>query len=369
MSAAPITAPYQAQAQEVLTRTHRQRVYARITSGATVQQLEISDGSVALSEDWSPHQKFTVTSPALAALVAVADPRQPVKIEVLAGYVYPAGGGEDVHVLATGHIRSGTQDTPGDGHTMECASDELRTLDNKWMGPRQTKSYAGVLEAITWLVGHACPTPQTIEASIGMAHRADLVAAVVLEPGKPLWDQIYAISLAAGLWVYVDTTGTWRLEPRPTAATEAAVLLRTGPNSLVKKSGHSQDLEPYYTAAVLQYAWKDAGGADREIFGTWAPTPGPGQDIGAGHKVFYASRAVQTDQFSADEAARLTVAQLSTRGDSYTIEAVAAYWLRPGHTAAIGDAGIRHIVKTVTFDLGAGTMTLATREPSNLGEN
>lgn len=368
MTIAPITAPYQAQAQDVLTKTHRQRAYARITTGGTSQLVEISEGSVALSEDWSPHQKFSVTSPALAELLAAADPRQATRIEVLAGYVYPGAGGEDVQVLATGHIRSGSNDTPGDAHAMDCASDELRTLDNKWMGARQTKSFPGVLEAITWLLDYACPTPQTITASIGAGHRPDLVAAVALEPGQPLWNQLYSIALAAGLWIYVDSSGTWQLEPRPTAAGEAAVLLRQGPTSLVKKITHRQDLDPYYTAAVLHYKWKDAAGVDREIFGTWAP-PADARGIGAGHKVFSATREVQTDQFSADEAARLTVAQLSTRGDSYTIEAVAAYWLRPGHTVAIGDAGIRHIVKTVTFDLGAGTMTLATREPSNLGEN
>lgn len=367
MTIAPITAPYQAQAQDVLTRTHRQRVYAKITAGATVETVEISDGSVALSEDWSPHQKFSITSPALAQLLALADPRDAPKIEVLAGYVYPGDGGQDVHPLATGHIRSGSNDAPGDAHVMECASDELRTLDSKWMGPRQTKSFPGVLEAVTWILDYACPTPQTITTDILGSHRPDLVAAVALEPGKPMWDQLYTIALAAGLWIYVDTTGAWQLTTRPTAAGEAAVLLRQGPASLVKKITHVQDLDPYYTAAVLQFKWKDAGGADHEIFGTWAP-PAGGGEFGAGHKVFSATRDVQTNQYSADEAARLTVAQLSTRGDSYTIEAVAAYWLRPGHTVAIGDEGIRHIVKTVTFNLGAGTMTLATREPSNLGD-
>lgn len=363
----PITAPYQPQAMEVLSKTHRQRVYARLTVAGAEQTVEISDGSVALSEDWSPHQKFSLTSPALAELVAAADPRQPVKVEVLAGYVYAGDGGEDVQVLATGHIRSAGDDTPGDALVLECASDELRTLDNKWMGSRQTKSFLGVLEAIIWLLDYACPTEQTVADTIGYGYRKDLVAAVVLEPGKPLWEQLYAIALAAGLWIYVDTTGTWRLEPRPTAAAESAVLLRPGPNSLVKKIGHSRDLDPYYTAAVLQYKWKDSAGTDREVFGTWAPPPG-NKVAGAGLKVFFATREVQTDQYSANEAARLTVAQLSTRGDSYTVEAVAAYWIRPGHTVSIGADDVRHIVKTITFDLGAGTMTLATREPSNLGE-
>jgi hypothetical protein len=127
-------------------------------------------------------------------------------------------------------------------------------------------------------------------------------------------------------------------------------------------------LDPYYTAAVLHYQWKDAAGTDREIFGTWAP-PGDARGPGAGHKVFTADRDVQTDQYSADEAARLTVAQLSTRGESYIIEAVAAYWIRPGHTVSIGAADVRHIVKSVRFDLGAGTMLITTREPSNLGDN
>ena len=364
----PITAPYDPMAQDVLSKTHRQRAYARITTGGTATTVEISDGTVALSEDWSPHQRFSITSPAVAELLALADPRQPTMIEILAGYIYPGGAGEDVQVLATGHIRKGENSSPGDAHTMECTSAELRTQDNRWMGTRQTKSFTGVVEAVAWMLDYACPSPQTITTQLPDKYRPDLVSAVALEPGKPLWEQLYAIALAAGLWIYVGTPGAWRLEKRPTAAGEAAALLREGPDSLVKKITHSQDIDPYYTAAVLRYAWKDSGGVDREIFGKWAP-PGDSRGSGAGHKVFYAEREVQTDQYSADEAARLTVAQLSTRGDSYTIEAVAAYWIRPGHTVAIGPDGIRHIVKTVTFNLGEGSMTLATREPSNLGDN
>jgi hypothetical protein len=364
----PITAPYRADAMDVLGRTHRQVASARITSGATVTEVGISDGTVSFSEDWTPHQKFTVTSPALSAVLAAADPRTASKIEVLAGYVYAGAGGEDVQVLATGHIRKGSNDQPGDAHAMDCVSEEMRTQDSLWMGTRQTKSFAGVLEAITWMLDYACPTPQTITTTMRPAYRADLVTAVAMEPGKPLWDQIYAITLAAGLWVYVDSTGAWRMEPRATAASESAAVLREGPASLVKKITHTQDLDPYYTAAILQYKWKDSGGVDREIFGTWAPPPGS-KGIGAGQKVFQATRDVQSSQFDANEAARLTVQQLSTRGDSYVVEAVAAYWIRPGHTVSIGTEDIRHIVKTISFDLGAGTMTLTTREPTNLGES
>lgn len=362
-----ITSPYAAQAMDVLSTTHRQVASARITTGATVTEVGISDGTVEFSEDWSPHQKFSVTSPALAALLAAADPRTVSTIEVLAGYVYPGAGGEDVQVLATGHIRNGSNDRPGDAHTMDCVSEEMRTQDNKWMGTRQTKSFAGVLEFMQWALAYACPGSPTITTDMRPAYRADLVSAVALEPGKPLWEQIYAVCLAAGLWVYVDSSGAWRMEARAKVPGESAAVLREGPASLVKKITHIQDLDPYYTAAILQYKWRDSGGVDREIFGTWAP-PADARGIGAGHKVFTATRNVQTSQFDANEAARLTVQQLSTRGDSYVIEAVAAYWVRPGLTVSIGDDGIRHIVKTVSFDLGAGTMTVTTREPSNLGD-
>lgn len=366
---ASITAPYKPQALEVLATTHRQRTYARITQGTTVSTVEIADGSVTMAEDWSPHQRVSISTPATAELLALADPRQDLLLEILAGYVYPGDGGEDVQLLASCHARAATDEQPGDTLDWEGSSAELRTQDGKWMGTRQTKSFYGVLEAITWLRDYALPTPGApIQATIPYTYRPDLVAAVALEPGQPLWGQIYAIALAAGLWVYVDSTGTWRLDQRPAAAGEAAAVLREGPGSLVKKVSHARDLEGYYTAALLQYKWKDSGGADREIFGSWAP-PADSRGTGAGQKVFFATRDVQTDQYSANEAARLTVAQLSTRGDSYSIEAVAAYWIRPGHTVSIGAAGVRHIVKSVRFDLGQGTMTLATREPSNLGEN
>jgi hypothetical protein len=361
-----ITAPYLPDAMEVLKRSHRQKVSARITVGAAVQEVEISDGTVSFSEDWSPHQQFTITSPALAEAVALSDPRQVATIEVLAGYVYP-GIGDDVQVLATGHIRSDQTDQPGDSLVVTCASEEQRSIDTKWLLSRQVKSFAGVREALEYLIDYACPTPgQTVRSTVGAGYRPDLVAAVALEPGRPLWEQIYAIALAAGFWIYVDSSGVWQLQARPAVAGEAAAILREGPGSLVKKIKHSRDLDDYATAAVLRYRWKDAGGADREIFGTWAPPSGT-RAAGAGQKTFYAERSTQTDQYGADEAARLTVAALSTRGDSYAVDAIAAYWIRPGQTVSLTEDDVRHIVKTVAFNLGEGTMTITTREPSNLG--
>jgi hypothetical protein len=127
--------------------------------------------------------------------------------------------------------------------------------------------------------------------------------------------------------------------------------------------------DDYADAAIVRFKWKDAGG-DKEVVGTWAPPAGP-YGTGAGCKVFETERPGPATQGTANEAARLAVVQLSTRGNKYVIEAAAHYWLRPGAAVQLMTAEgevIRHICKTVTFNVAGGSMTVTTREPNNLGD-
>jgi hypothetical protein len=365
-----VTAPYALDSLELVRRSHRQEFRAEaITAAAGTVALQVSGGTLTFSEDYSPRAQgslscATVTASQLAAL----DPRAGVPVRIYAGYVVP-GKADDVQLLAELRLADRATQQPGDVLELVLASAESLTHEVKWAQPAQVKAFGSVQDAVTWLVSYAAGAAVTIQHALPAAYRNDLTGAVSLTPGLSMWEAAYSLAAAAALQLYVDSTGAWRLEPLPSVAGETAAFLLPGAGSPLSKATDVLSRDGYYEAAVITFKWKDASGA-KETVGIWAPTPGTGQEAGAGHRTFTAERPGPMAQGSANEAARLAVQQLSTRGNSYTLEAVAHYWLRPGHTvqiqAANGDV-LRHLVKTVSFNLAEGSMTVTTREPSNLG--
>jgi hypothetical protein len=369
-----VTTPYAPTALDTIRNTHRQKCTATFypATGDPVE-LVINDGQVALAEHWSPHAQVQLSCSVGgldAATLAAMDPRQSPILEVKAGYIYP-GAGEDVHTLATTHLTERRVIQPGDGLELQADSAELLAQDVLWLEATQTRSYVGLGEAITALLAYVAPG-MTLDHDLGAYYRPDLTSAVVLEQGQPVWDVLYHLALTAGLWLYVQDDGSWRLTTKATqAATTSVYLGSTGPGSIVTKLDDVLSRNGYYTAAMVRYQWKNTSGVDQEIVGTWAPTAAAGWK-GSGQKTLLIERKGAISQFNADQAARLTVKNMSTRGASYQVDAVAAYWLRPGMTVQITLANgtvERHICKQVVFHLGSGSMTVTTREPSNLGES
>lgn len=366
-----LTAPYRAEAAETVRQSHRQQVSGLLYLADSSNPLTIANlsGTVTFSEDWSPHVQMRLggIAPVDPFTVGRIDPRKGSHVEIRAGYIYP-GADDDVQLLARGMLQNRDVETPGNLLTIEANSEELRVQESKWVQATTTKSFAGVLEALQWLQGYAT-APNAFRSTIGTGYRPDLVSAVVLEQGADIWSVMDSIALAAGLRVYVDDTGEWQVEPKVTVSGESSVFLTEGPGTIVRKVKDTLSRNGWYTAAVLTYTWKDGSG-DHKIVGVYAPNGGAGE-VGAGHKVFTENRTGPISQYDADLAAQTTIANLSTRGDAYEIDAVACYWLRDGATVQVRLANgteARHIVRSVAFNLGAGTMTVTTREPSNLGK-
>lgn len=367
-----ITAPYASQALETIRTTHRQKVSATFhpVTGNPIE-LVVNDGNVTLSEAWSPHAQVHLSCAGGLSVEQLAsmDPRQAPRIEVKAGYIYP-GAAEDVQLLATAVLAERRVMQPGDGLELEANSAEMLAQDVIWMEATQTRSYLGVGEAIDALLDYA--GAGVLVHDMGAKFRPDLTSAVELEQGTSLWEVIYHLALQAGRWLYVGADGTWRCTAKASVAGTTSVYLATsGPGSIVTKADDVLSRNGYYSAALVRYSWKDSAGADQEMVGTWAPPAAAGMK-GSGQKTLVLERKGRATQFGANEAARLTVKNMSTRGASYQVDAVAAYWLRPGHTVQVTLANgttVRHICKQVVFHLGSGSMTVTTREPSNLGES
>jgi hypothetical protein len=366
-----VTAPYAPQALETIRNTHRQKATATFypATGDPVE-LVVNDGQVILSEAWAPHAQVQLSCSGGQdpATLAAMDPRQSPRLEIKAGYIYP-GAGEDVQLLATVHLTERRLVQPGDSLELQADSAELLAQDVVWLEATQTKSYTDLPTALVQLLAYVRPG-MALDHDMPPGYRSDLTSAVVLEQGQPVWDVIAHLVLQAGLWVFVKEDGSWRIQEKASTASTTSVFLATsGAGSIVTKLDDVLSRNDYYSAAMIRYRWKNTSGVDQEIVGTWAPAAAAGWK-GSGQNTLVMERKGAITQFYADQAARLTVKNMSTRGASYQVDAVAAYWLRPGHTVQVtlaNGATARHICKQVVFHLGSGSMTVTTREPSNLG--
>lgn len=371
---------YQDRALDLVKQSHRQDAAGvlEILDPLEVQPellpVVLRDPIVQFAEDWSPYVQISAdgVAPTLAADLARIDPRRAVQVEVKAGYVYDDGT-TDVQRLALGHLRSRRAILPGGNMPLVAEGPERLAQDAKWLPPTATKTFGGVLEALQFMVNYAQGNKTaTWKSTITLGHRPDLVAALVLEQGTELWKPMAALALSAGLRLWADEDGTWNLAPKTALAGVTAAFLSQGASTTVRKVEDVLTREGWYNAAALTYTWKNAQGVEQTIVGTYAPAAPAGLDAGAGCRTYTADKPGPITQYQADENARLTVANLNSRGDSFVVESVAMYWLRPGMTVQVDLANgttVRHIVRRVVFQVTPGTMTVTTREPSNLEES
>ena len=112
--------------------------------------------------------------------------------------------------------------------------------------------------------------------------------------------------------------------------------------------------------------WRDGTGTDRTVIASAWATTGEHAVGAVGWRWQVFERTSPTTQAAANAAARVLLGRALSRGRSLSVTAVAAYWLRPGHTVTVqlptGDQE-RHLVSRVDFDIPAGLMTVRTRRP------
>ena len=354
------TAPYLPAAADLIKTSHEQRVVLELTDGTSTWTTTLLSGELQLSEDWSPRATLNAVIPNIftAAELAAIDPRNhTVRATVTAGYVHP-NGTVDIAPLFTGHLRERRVSRPSNQVQIEACSDEALAQDAGWLSTDQFKSFAGVTEALEFFASYATGDTITIDSSVGTAYRADLTASIPVKPGAQVWEFMADLTLAANVRLFVDVDGFWKITAKATEASTTDV-------TVLDRASESEDVlsrTGYYSAAVLTYEWRDAGGTDHTIIGRYGTLPG---------RVYTARLETAITQLAANTAAQDTVRNLSTRGDSYVATDVAAYWLRPASTVRISLADgstVDHLAKQVVFHLANSTMTVTTRQPSNLGD-
>jgi hypothetical protein len=294
-------------------------------------------------------------------LSALLDPRTGVRVDIEAGYTRP-GGAQDVQPLADLGLRTCAPDLTTGTVRLDLAGDEARVID---ASPTVLDSVTGATTAaaVQALINKCIsPAPSFTATVTGPA--------VTVDPIPDRWGAIQDLADQLDAKVWVDGRRRWRLEPSPTVAATPVLTLTVGAGGTVLAAAPVLDRETWHNYVGIRYRWRDVADASKtnQIVATAMVTSGPYAITGpAGKKVLLDDRAVSTTGANANKAAVSVLSRQLSRSTTYTLTAVAAYWLRPGHTVrvylgALPDAYTSHLVQSVTFQLD-GTMLLATRLP------
>lgn len=338
--------------------------------GASPVPLTVVTGSldVTFSEDWSPFAQVKLTTPLEdPALLDLLDPRLNVRVHIGAGYVHQDGT-RDVHPLADVGLRERPVRRPHNTVSLDAASDEARTQDNRIMFMSPPMPTVGVNEAVRWLVGQAlAPEKPQVVSDFADRGRLNGLADLEVELGADYWSLLNEVATRTDVRLWCDERRIWRLTLRPEKAKDPALFLTVGEAGTIITSESGLSREDWYNAALLVYRWRDPEGTDREIIGRARLWDGPYSVSAIGAKVYHESSTRRISQATADAAAASRLRNLMTRGRSLTLKAAAAYWLRPGHTVNVQlptGAAENHLVRSVTFHPHTGDMDIVTRQPT-----
>lgn len=356
-------APYRPETMDLVRADHAQRVSLTITAGSSTWTVQPLSGRLTLSESWAPSARLDAE---LAAIFSPADLRtldprtKLITVTITAGYLH-ATGELDAQTVATLLLDARPVRQPAAVMSLAASSEETRVIESAWMAAEAWQPYLGVVECIEALLSYARGRSITLETDIPLRYRSDLTTSIHLETGASLWSVLDDLTAAADLRLFLTEAGNWALQPKPTVAGLVSAYLSKGRGGIAGDSTDDLSRNGYYDAAVVLYEWRDAGGTDRRIIGTYGSPSG---------KVYSTRKDFAIGQSAANAAAKTYVRALSTRGSGYVVQAVACWWLRPGHTVEVtleDGTTVRHIAQEIEFDLAASTMTVTTREPSNLG--
>lgn len=358
-----MTAPWAADSAAVIAQSHGQVIRARADhpSWAAPVELDVEDVRVTFEERRAPRAAatLTVTLPDLT-LADLLDPRAGVRVLVDAGYVRP-GGVEDVQPLVNLGLRRVEPDHAAGTLTLEAAGDESLLID---AAPTANAVLTGSshADAIATLINYAIsPPPMFLPAVTGDP--------VTIDPMTDRWDTAQDLADRLGAQLYDDGLRAWHLDPTASTLTaDPSLDLTVGEGGTILSSRPTLDRDAWHNYVLLRYRWRDTAGTDQQVMATAYLADGPFAVTGpTGRRIMLDEREVPTTQAVANAAAAAVLARAQTRARTCTVEAIAAYWLRPGHTVTLRThpdlPAEVHLVQSVTFRPMDGLMDVQTRIP------
>lgn len=366
-----MTAPFLPRAAQDVTQSleHQQLVMVKPVAGPAFP-LEVEDLEFGFSEDWAPHVEVSVKAkvPEDVAQLDALDPRAGCRLLVSAGYIY-GDRTEDVHQLADVALQTRDVSRPDNRLSLSGVSGEAQLQDYLTLW-NPSIPQGGLNEAMDWILsfGLQPKVPRiktTLPAGYGKANLAGIEAPI----GTNYWNVAEDAAQRTDAWVYCDGADTWQITAKPTVAATPALSLVVGENGTIITSQATLDRGAWANALCITYSWSDADNNQHTVYGRAVTTAGPYSVTTVGYRTEHVQREIPVTQAQADTAAAGMLRNLVSRGRGLTLEALAAYWLRPGMTVSVTlptGAPELHLVQSVRFRPGQGTMTVSTRQPVNI---
>lgn len=364
--------PYAPDAEDRIRSSARHIITATAypNGGGAPVPLDIEDARVEFDDSRAPRiqARLTCATPPPASLDAL-DARKTFRVKVWAGYKYDSVT-EDVQLLADLHARSRGVKRPSNRLTLDVWSDEGLAMDYRRLAWDSQPPQSTLVDALAYHVGLANKggTPSNVQSDFGPSFGAAAVAGLVQEPGQDSWKLIQEMASRANVAIYCEPDRTWKIAAPQTLASETALNLTTGPGGIIIESDATTSRERFSNAVCIKYAWRDSAGKDQVVYGHAYIRDGAYSLDAIGYNSQFLERDVPATQAQANEAAASTLRALVRRGRSFVVNAISAYWLRPGMTVtATLPEGTqeRLLVSAVYFNFPSGQMSLRLRQPED----
>lgn len=348
-----------------LTRSIAHLVTVQVLTPAGVVLHTAAPTACVLSYDATRAPRITARvetpAPDSQSVLDALDPRSGARVAISTGYQAPDGT-RAVALQANLGLRTRTVTRPDDRMTLTAASDEAVVID---AAPTTGTALNGTALAVIQQLVNACfPTPRTWMVSPALTWPT-----VSYDTSwTDRWSLITDLVDQCNARIYDAGDGTWILDPLDVINAQSRAILSTGPTGTIIRSDAGLDRDGWANRVILDYAWRDAGDVDRKITSARSITSGPWTTTTGNVRVWRQERTIPTTQAQANIAAETLVRRIATRGRTLTLEAIADYTLRPGHTITtqlpIGPQE-RVVIEAIDHNPIAGVMTLKTRIPDN----
>lgn len=365
------TAPYRAEIEDLLRDPieHTYRVRAQAQGGPLFDLAVAGELSVSFSLGWSPYAQASVTvkTPALQSERDALDGRLRTYVTIELGYGAPLN---QLSTVARLRVQDVEDDYIAGTTKISLQGAELFDQDATWYSDwNSVAPRGGVREFITYVLRQSLNYQNKALdlTGTGNGYRPDLVNAAEMQPahGTNIWSLATSVAASAGLKLWHDGLNTWRLSPRVSITSigeDYATMLRTGKTGTVTAIRRKRSRSDWYNRVQLIYSdMKQANGMP--LVGTAYAYSGPYGYMTTGTRTYSRTVSGWANQGSANAAAAALFQTLFARGDTYSIQAAAAYWVRPGMTVPVKTGRgpyERQLVESVTFTPLNGLMTIDT---------
>lgn len=234
--------------------------------------------------------------------------------------------------------------------TLELTSHEAILLDSISYPLRPTVNYTDLRSLINAVLAETIGVFTQLEPGTANATYSPAYA-FSWQPNQTAWSVLDAIVKAANLVLYCDEAGKWYLIEA--MATSGDLSLKDNDNITTLSSRIDRNSSNFFDYAVVEYV-QPGGTLSYDTFGT------SGFDISK--DAYFKVEGVNDPN---GNAAQAMVWRAETRGEIYTVEAIANYDARPRQSMTIdvtGEPVKTAVIQSISFNLPSARMSIDIRD-------